>query len=149
MINTDAVTFGLAWLGYAFLGAGIARRANGRPSRAWDLATAAVVVAHVACVYAFRFDGSIAAAWNKSPPGFLIFHAALALIVTVPLVPEQRRALCALGAFGIASAGVLPAAFRYEEIAMLALPNIAVFVATVALTVRGWRGRGHARPAAP
>ncbi len=138
-MSSDPVTFGLAWLAYTLLAADLVLRAHGRRHRGLSALTAVVVVAHVCCVYAFRFEGSIAAAWEKSVPGFLIFNAALCTIVAAPLTREPWRSRCVVLAFPVVSLGVLGVPFRYPELAVLAGPLFVTFLTAVTMAVRGWR----------
>ncbi len=134
----DAITFGLAWLGYALLASDFARRARGRRDARVSALTALVAIVHVACVYVFRFDGSVLAAWQKSAAGFVIFHSALLTIVLAPMVFEPWRTRMVFVSFGVVSFGGLGAPFRYPELGVLAIPLFTVF--GVAL-VFAWRGR--------
>ncbi len=130
-MTSDPVTFGLAWIGYSLLAVDFALRSRGRRHRRLTALTAIVVVAHVACIYVFRFDGSIAEAWRKSVSGFLLFHSALGLIIAAPLIAEPWRTRCVLGAFAVVSLGALGVPFRYPELAVLAGPLFATFGAAV------------------
>ncbi len=140
------ITFGLAYLGYALLCVDVVRRAVGHRGRAWTFVLAAVVTAHVACVWLWRFEGSLQRALDKSIVGFVIFHTALLLILagSVLRAPWSTRVLVA--AFVVVSSGALPAPFRYDEIRILAIPMFALFVPTVVMLVWAWRRRSGAKP---
>jgi hypothetical protein len=122
----DDVTFGLAALGFVLLATDAARRWRGRRSRSLTLVTAAVITAHVLCVWAFRFDWSLAAMWQKSAVAFVIFHVALAGVLAATVAHEPWRNRLVTAAFVIVCTGALPAPFRYPEIAWLRWPLLLV-----------------------
>ena len=129
-------TFGLALIGYAMLGVDFVRQ-HARQATGWlSAATALVVVAHVVCVWALRFDWSLTRMLEKSLAGFLIFHTALLLIVAAPLMQKRRRLTTSL-AFALVTAGALPAPFRYPELSLLLLPVLAIALASIVFAVRG------------
>jgi hypothetical protein len=132
----DPLTFGLAFVGYALLAVDAALRVRGRCSASRTALAAAVILAHVLCVWTFRFDWSFARMWAKSPAAFLLFHAALLLIVAAVPAREPWRSRLVVAGFAIVCAGALPAPFRYEELALLRVPMVAMFVAAVWLAVR-------------
>lgn len=121
----DDITFGLALIGYALLSADFARQHGGRSNTGLSATTAIVVTAHVLCIWGLRFDWSLSQMWHKSAAGFVIFHAALGLILAIPFLRVRRR-LITNGAFALVSAGALPAPFRYPELSLLALPLFAI-----------------------
>jgi len=121
----DDITFGLALIGYALLGADFARQHSGRSTTWLSALTAIVVGTHVLCVWGLRFDWSLTQMWHKSAAGFVIFHSALCLVLAIPFLRARRR-LVTSGAFALVSAGALPAPFRYPELSLLALPLLAV-----------------------
>ena len=135
-MQNDATTFGLAFVGFALLATDAARRWHGHRSTTLTRTTALVVLAHVACVWAFRFDLSFAAMWSKSLFGFVLFHTALLLIVAAVFARDPRRDWFVWSAFAIVSAGALPAPFRYPEIAVLQIPVLAVFATAVGYALR-------------
>ena len=130
-MENDTLTFGLALVGYVLLAADATRRWRGGRSPGLTWLTAAVIVAHVLCVWAFRFDWSFADMWTKSIPGFVIFHGAFALILTSLVAPEPVRTRLIYAAFVIVCTGALPAPFRYDEISLLRIPMIVAFGAAV------------------
>jgi hypothetical protein len=121
----DALTFGLALLAYGLLAADAALRWRGRGTTALTLLAAATALAHVGCVWAFRFGWDARAAWGKSAAGFVIFHGALVLLLLAAAWPARRRTLV-LAAFAVVTAGALPAPFRYPELASLRVPVVAI-----------------------
>jgi hypothetical protein len=137
----DSVVFGLAAAGYLLLAKDTALRLAGRRWPALAVATAAAVVTHVALVWALRFEWSLSRAWHKSPAAFVIFHAALALIVATPLLSGRARDRVTLAAFGIVSTGALPATVRYPETGVLAIPLFAAFAAVTVVGVAALRRR--------
>lgn len=143
----DWITFGLAFLGYAALAADAVRRAAGARSPGPTRLAAAIVLAHVLCVWAFRFDWSLQAMLAKGLGAFALFHGAFAAILAAVLVREPWRSRLVLAAFAVVSLGAVPAPFRYDEIAVLRLPMLAAFGAALAAMVR-WRPRGAAMPPA-
>ncbi len=143
-MHEDAVIFGLAGTGYVLLAKDTALRIAGRRWPVLAALTALVVSSHVVLVWLYRFEGSLQAAWQKSPAGFLIFHTAFVLIAAAPFVRGRARDHVTWAAFGIVSAGALPAPFRYEEVAVLAIPLLAAFAAVVAVWIGTRRPRAGA-----
>jgi hypothetical protein len=145
MPERDLVTFGLAYLGYLLLCFTVVRRARGGGGRLPAFATAIVVLAHVSCVWAWRFEGSLRQALDKSIPGFVVFHSALLLILLGTILPSRWSTRSLVLAFAVVSAGALPAPFRYDEIRILAVPMFAAFVPTALCLVAIWRKRLRAQ----
>lgn len=127
----DSLTFGLAIVGFGMLAADAARRSRGRRSAAWTRATAAVVGAHVVCVWAFRFGWSLEVMQRKGIAVAVLFHGAFAALLTAAVVREPWRTTCVWLAFAVVCLGALPAPFRYDEIAVLRLPVLAIAGAAV------------------
>ena len=142
-MEQDAITFGLAAVGYILLAKDTALRLAGRRWTVLGILTALVVLAHVTLVWTFRFEWSFLDAWQKSPVAFLIFHSALLLILIAPLTAPRTRDRLTWLTFAIVSAGALPAPFRYPELQLLALPLLAAFTAVVAVFLLT-RSRGSA-----
>ncbi len=88
-MNEDAVVFGLAGTGYILLAKDTALRVSGRRWPALGILTALVILAHVALVWALRFEWSLPRAWEKSPAAFLVFHTALLLILAAPFLHRK------------------------------------------------------------
>ena len=130
----DNITFGLALIGYALLAADAARRFVGRRSSILTMFTAGVVLAHVVCVWAFRFEWSFSRMWQKSIFGFLVIVASV-------LAHGRLRDRLVMAAFAIVCVGAIPAPFRYPEIEMLRLPVPAVFVVAVVWVLLQRRSR--------
>ena len=125
----DTITFGLAFTGYALLAADASRRVRGQCSAALTNLCALVIVAHVVCVWALRFDWSFRAMFDKSPFAFVLFHAALLSILLAALLAEPVRSRLVITSFAIVSLGAIPAPFRYDEIAVLQIPVLATALA--------------------
>ncbi len=125
-MNTDWITFGLAITAYALLAIDLLYHARGLRSKRWSMLTAVVVAAHVVCVWIFRLNLDPAAAFQKSPQGFIIFHAATILIFAGPFLPAVwwTRALAFSMIF--VTIGAIAGTFRYPELAMLRIPVIAI-----------------------
>jgi hypothetical protein len=121
----DALTFGLAVAAYALLALDAALRWRRRRVASLTAAAAVTAVAHVLCVWAFRFGWDAGAAWRKSAAGFVIFHGALTLLLLAAAWRARRDALV-LAAFAVVSAGALPAPFRYPELRGLRVPVAAI-----------------------
>jgi hypothetical protein len=135
-----SLTFLLAVLGYALLTVTAILAARGRvPVVLWRVA-AAIIVIHVALVWAVRYGWSLAQATRHGYTGFLIFHGALVLIVVSAFVPRRTAALVYV-AFAIVSLGALGAVSRYEEVAQYAAVVIALMVAGSIGIVHGFRTR--------
>ena len=117
-MTAEQLTFLLAVVGYAGLTASALLSARGRvPVRLWR-ATAAIIVVHVAMVWAVRYDWSWAQATRNGYAGVVIFHGALVLIVTSVFVGDRIRTRLILASFAIVSVGALGAVFLYEEVAV-------------------------------
>ena len=132
----DWITFGLAFAGFVMLAADAARRLCGRRSRALTAAAAGVITAHVCCVWGLRFGWSLTAMLDKGVAAFALFDAAYAAIVTAVFSPEPRCGRLVVAAFAVVCVGALPAPFRYEELAALRVPVVAVPVAAAAYWLR-------------
>jgi hypothetical protein len=133
----EQLTFLLAVLGYAGLAATAVRSARGRlPVTLWR-PTASVIVVHVLLVWTLRYDWQIAQATRNGYLGFVIFHAALMLIVTSLGVAERHARVLVWIAFGIVTPGALGAVFLYEVVA-------GYRVAVIAIAVAGLAGLGWA-----
>ena len=141
MPQYDHLTFPLAGAGYLLLGADFALRSGGRAFRALTVLLALVVLAHVALVWSDRFDWSLARMLQKSVAGFVLFHAALLLVLAAAVLPRRHGDRCILLAFPIVSAGALPAPFRYPEIGWLKAPLLALFALAVVAAVLAFRRR--------
>jgi len=134
----DQFTFLLAVAGYAGLAAMVA---IGRQPGAAVLrrVTAAAIVTHVALVWGARYGGSLAAATRNGYAGFLIFHAALVLIITSLFVRDTRANLFSRVAFAIVTVGAIGAVFRYDVVAMHRIPVILIAIFGVGAGVRTYR----------
>ena len=90
MLNT--ITFALAFAAFGVLAAAAIGAAHGRLPRALSIAVAVLAVAHVALVWTFRYEGSLAVATRNGYFGFAIFHVALlALCLAVAVRPSAAR----------------------------------------------------------
>lgn len=117
-MTAEQLTFLLAVVGYAGLTASALVSARGRvPVLLWR-ATAAIIVAHVAMVWAVRYDWSWAQATRNGYAGFVIFHGALILIVASVFASGRIATRLIAGSFVIVTLGALGAVFRYEEVAV-------------------------------
>jgi hypothetical protein len=88
---TLQLTFLLAIVGYAGLTATALLAAHGRmPVRFWRIVTL-VIVAHVALVWTVRYEWRFALAVRNGYAGFVVFHAALAMIAG-SLLASRRTA---------------------------------------------------------
>ena len=77
----EHLTFLLAVAGYAGLAATAVGVVGGRPAgRFWHV-SAAIIVLHVALVWAFGYEWRLAVATRNGYAGFVVFHLALALKV--------------------------------------------------------------------
>jgi hypothetical protein len=109
------VTFLLAVIGYAGLTITAILTARGRiPTRLWRI-TAAVIVTHVALVWAVRYRWDPAVATRNGYAGFVLFHGALGLIVASVFLSARAKPLILL-AFAVVTVGALGAVFRYVEV---------------------------------
>jgi hypothetical protein len=137
----EYLTFLLAIIGYAGLTATAVLAAGGRlPDRLWRAAVL-IIVTHVALVWAARYEWSFAEATRNGYVGFLLFHGALALIVTSVFVRERTARLLVWAAFAIVSAGALGAVFRYDVVAQYQAPVILLAAVGAAGLGRAYRLR--------
>lgn len=137
----ERITFLLAVVGYAGLAATAVRASlSTLPFGLWRT-VAAVIVTHVALVWAARYEWSLAAATRNGYAGFVIFHGALALIVTSVFLVERRARALVITAFAIVSAGALGAVFRYEVVAIYRVPVIGIALAGAAGLAHAYRLR--------
>ena len=118
LIDAERLTFLLAVVGYAGLTLSALLAARGRlPPWLWR-ATAAIIVVHVALVWTVRYDWSWAQATRNGYAGFVIFHGALALILSSVFVGDRMGTRFIAASFVIVTLGALGAVFRYEEVAV-------------------------------
>ncbi len=139
----ELITFGLAFIAYLMLASSVLLHAYGKLTRVLPVALAVTVSVHVGLVWALRFGWSISFALEKSVPGFVIFHGALALIIasTVARRPWMERLL--LLAFPIVTAGASGAVFRYEYVEVYRYPLLVTALVTVVVYIRRWmKARG-------
>lgn len=137
----DFTTFGFALAAYALLGADVAARAWKRANRVLTIGLVAVLVVHVALVWGVRFRGSLDAALAKGLAGLVVFHVAFAAIVAAAFTRETWSTRLLVGAFPVATAGAIGAAFKYDYVAWTRIPLIVICLSTVAATIAGWRRR--------
>lgn len=140
----DTLTFGLAFVAYALLGADVAARAWGVKRRTLTIVLAVVLTSHVGLVWGHRFGGSVDAALAKGVAGFVIFHAAFAAILSAAVAREPWATRLLVAAFTVASVGAIGAAFKYDFVSGLRIPLLVVAGLTVALTLTAWRRRAQA-----
>jgi hypothetical protein len=97
---------------------------------------AVVITAHVALVWRWRFDGSLAVAWGKGAVGFIVFHLAWGLSVGAAVAPEWLSRRLLIVAFPVVSAGAIGAVFKYDDVQAYRWPVIAIAVIGLAVLVR-------------
>lgn len=149
----EIITFALAFSAYALVALAVGLQGWRLPARAVTAAAAAVALAHVGLVWSLRFEWSLVYAFEKSPPAFVIFHTALAMICASALAPQAASRQLLFLAFPVVTAGSVGAAFRYDVVAMYRIPVLATFtlaiLAVTAAGFRAWRPRAASRPTAP
>ena len=145
----ERITFLLAVLGYIGLTTTAVLAASGRfPRFAWRAAVL-IIVLHVGLVWGGRYQWRLSEATRNGYVGFLVFHGALALIVTSVFVEERVARACAWAAFVIVTVGALGAVFRYDVVAPYRVPVILVAgVGIAGLTRAFWQKRRRIRTAA-
>jgi hypothetical protein len=137
----EQVTFLLAMIGYAGLTATAVVSARGRvPAGLWR-AVAAIIVAHVALVWAVRYEWQLAQAVRNGYGGFVVFHGALAIIVLSLATPDVVSRRLILAAFLIVSAGAVAAVFRYEVVAIYRVPVVLCALGGVIGIAAAYRAR--------
>ncbi len=128
--GVNTLTFGLAYVAYVLLCADVVLHARARPRRAVTVALAAVLIAHVALVWGWRFGWSPARAIEKGLAGFVVFHAAFAAIVSAAAMPEPWSGRLLYASLPVASMGAIGAAFRYDYVRGLRAPLIVALAVT-------------------
>ncbi|HMB93774.1 MAG TPA: hypothetical protein VKP65_23175 [Rhodothermales bacterium] len=118
------ITFLLAIIGYVGLTTVVVRSL--RHPMPWTLwrGVALVIVVHVAMVWVFRFHGDFSLAVRNGYAGFIMFHAALLIIIVSTLVRERMARRLVQVAFVIVTMGALGASFLYEVVAVYRIPVI-------------------------
>lgn len=135
----ERLTFLLAIAGYAGLTTTAALAAlRSFPARFWH-AVAIAIVAHVALVWAARYEWQFAAATRNGYFGFIIFHGALALIVASVFVAARTARTFVWLAFVIVSIGAIGAVFRYDVVAVYKIPVLALAVGGTIGLLRGFQ----------
>ncbi len=129
MQGTDAITFGLAVAGYASMGLDVVLQRAGRAYRLVSVGVVLLVVSHVTCVWALRYGWSVAKATERLG-GFVIFHAALAMLIAAAIVDEKWRRFITPAAFLVVTAGAVGAVFKFEYVEPLRIPVLLVPVLT-------------------
>ncbi len=133
----ELLTFGLATAAYASLALDTALAAK----RPVSIATAALALTHVFLVWHVRFGWSIATATTRGWGGFVVFHAALALIVAAAAAPAPWAKRFVFAAFPVVTVGTVSAVFRYEFVAIWRWPVIAIAIAGAAGLVHRLKAR--------
>jgi hypothetical protein len=143
-LSLDTVVFALAISGYASLGLSTILYSLERGSRLVAWLTALVVASHVLGVWAHRFGWSLTQATENGWRGFFLFHLALLVIVTAPLLQRYASLLTHTG-FVVVTGGALGAVFKYDFVFHLRLPVLLVACTTLIVAgiahVRAWRER--------
>ena len=121
----EHVTFGLAYGAYVLLCAQAILHLRGSGPRWLSLLLAATATTHVALVWQNSFAWSLTYAWSENPAAFLIFHTALALIVSAALSPAPWSARCIWIAWPIVTLGALGAVLPREVVAHYFWPVVA------------------------
>lgn len=135
----DHLTFALAFLGFVMLAWQAATSATGRRLRQVEWATAAIVLAHVALVWAHRYEFSFAQATRKGYAGFLVFHAALGAIAFAPFVSQRAARWLTLFAFAAVCVGAIGAVFRYDVVRWYRVPVLVVAAFGITRSFLNWR----------
>lgn len=140
-MTLERITFLLAIAGYAGLTATTALGAFGRfPRRAWPIAALAILV-HVGLVWGGRYRWQLAEATRNGYAGFLVFHAALGLILGSLFVRERLARIFVGVAFAIVTVGALGAVFRYEVVAPYRVPVILLAITGAGAHLAAYRKR--------
>ena len=111
-----------------------------------------VIVVHVAMVWSLRYEWQFSQATRNGYAGFLMFHAALLMIVTSLFLAERHALWLVRLAFLVVSAGALGAVFLYDVVAIYRVPVIlfaaAGSVAWIRVLLRTRTFRPHVTPRA-
>ena len=112
----DAFTFGLAYAAYLMLCGQVLWHLRQRGPRWLSLLLACTAAAHVALVWHGRFEWSLGYAWSKNPAAFVVFHAALALVIAGAVLPYRWSRASILIAFPVVTFGALGAVWRNDAV---------------------------------
>ncbi|MGQ0702248.1 MAG: hypothetical protein ACT4PM_03845 [Gemmatimonadales bacterium] len=142
----ERVTFLLAVAGYAGLTLTAALGAFGRFPRRLLPVAVLVIVAHVALVWSGRYEWDFGQATRNGYAGFLLFHAALALIIASIFVSQRLAKRFVWIAFAVVSVGALGAVFRYDVVAAYRVPVILLAAGGLTALVYTFTTRGRSHP---
>ncbi|MEM7164977.1 MAG: hypothetical protein AAF581_05895 [Planctomycetota bacterium] len=142
-LGTDStaitITFVLAIIGYVGLVTTvIVSSLKTWPRRFWR-GVVAVIAAHVAMVWHYRYGWSFDLSVRNGYFGFVLFHSALLMIVASAFAPQRIAQRLVIICFGIVTLGASGAVFRYDVVAIYRAPvGMAALMGAFVLW-RSWR----------
>ena len=135
----EFITFLLAPIGYAGLTSTMVLSARGRWPSGLARVTAAIVVTHVFLVWHVRYEWQFSEATRNGYVGFVIFHAALAAMLTSLAVGVRIARRLVMAAFAAVSVGAIAATFRYDIVAHYRIPVLIIALTGIVSLAYGWR----------
>lgn len=118
------ITFLLAITGYVGLTSTVVLSARGRFHANLWRAVSAIIVAHVAMVWTFRYGWDFSLAVRNGYAGFLMFHGALLMIVASHAVAASTARKLIDISFLVVTMGALGASFIYDVVAIYRIPVV-------------------------
>jgi hypothetical protein len=131
-VSTESITFLLAILGYAGLAAIAIFAASSKYWKSANVAVIVPIVFHVYLVWAYRYQWRISEATRNGPLGFIVFHAALMIIIATPFLSVRRALGLLIISFLTVSVGAFGAVFRYPVVEIYRIPVITLAICSTA-----------------
>lgn len=139
------VTFLLAIIGYVGLTTTVWFSVHRTYSVLFWRSIVAIIVAHVFMVWAFRYTWQFDLAVRNGYVGFLLFHGALATIVSSTMLQNPWAERLIHASFVIVSMGASGAVFLYDAVAVYRpIVLLCALIGGITLVmhyVRLWKGR--------
>lgn len=143
------VTYLLAITGYVGLTYTAWATVNGRFSKPMWRLIAIVIVAHVVMVWMVRYSWKFDLAVRNGYLGFLLFHAALVIIVISTMVRDRLAHLLIHASFCVVTLGASGAVFLYDDVALYRIPVIVCALAGGYGLIRHYAALWRAREVVP
>jgi hypothetical protein len=137
----EFITFLLAPIGYAGLTFTAVMAARGRLPRRFWRAVVLVIVTHVTLVWTVRYEWQLSEATRNGYVGFLVFHGALAAILSSLISGDRVARVLIIGAFAVVTVGAIAATFRYDVVGMYRIPVLVCAIAGAAGLTGAYRSR--------
>jgi len=118
------ITFLLAIIGYAGLTITLLLSLKKKiPFLFWRI-IAAIILIHVIMVWIYRYEWQFSLAVRNGYTGFIIFHAALMMILISAIVQERITLILIRFSFIVVTMGAVGASFKYDVVAIYRLPVV-------------------------